>query len=450
MDLAVSAAAAFAHMAHLAMHGATDADLDESLQTLMTHLGALNDSGVDLGTDGVSLRANRSEVPNAYVGVTDLVAQCHSYGLSSLYIERRTSAEELLLVARAVGATPTPGREEEVFRSSLVGVDRIIPTFSVIPKVDPRPTRTLTPEDWGRVVPSENRAYSVSFTAVRRHTGSINELFVRLLGSPRREELPDLLEQLFLRLGDAVQGGDRDVVLEVFEFVADRQDKANDDRVREIYLQLERRITRPLVLEPLLQLVLEGEELARRTVEVARRIGAPAVEQLLEMLTATDVRKERSTIFNALLTMRVDAVYLRHLMHDQRWYVARNAVDLAGKGARRELEDDLVEMTRHVDERVRLAALHGLARIGSPVALQALRGHLQDPSPAVRAKAAAALGSLRRTLALPMVKALMLEERSTQVLTALRVAHDIHEREPGKQPNPLVDERRSLERQLTR
>ncbi|MBI3791411.1 MAG: HEAT repeat domain-containing protein [Gemmatimonadetes bacterium] len=449
-ELAVAAAAHFAYMVHLAMHGHPDSDLAEPMAALQESLAVLDDSGVDLSTDGVYLRANRTEVPNAYVGVNDVITRAHGHGLSSLYIERGTSNDEILLVARALGAEPVPGAGEDAFRMSIIGVDRIIPTFAVIPKVAPRPTRALTPEDWGKVTPAENRAYAVSFMNVRRHTGSINQLFVRIMQGPRRDELPELLEQLFLRLGDAVKDGEKDVVLEVFEFIADRMDKANDDRVRDLWVQLERRITRPLILEPLLTGVLGGPDLQRRTIDIARRLGAPAIEQLLEMLTGTDVRRERSAIFNALLNVRIEPEFLRHLMHDGRWYVVRNAVDLAGKGVRRELEPDLIEMTRHEDERVRLAALHGLARMGTPNALACIRRHLQDPSPVVRAKAAAALGSLRRTIAMPLVTALLAEERSTQVITALKVAQGIHQRLSGEHPAPLVDERRSLERQITR
>lgn len=447
-ELAVAAGAHFALLVHLAMHGHPDGDLAEPLAALHEALAILDDSGVDLSSDGVHLRANGTEVPNAYVGVTDLVGRAAGHGLASLYVDRQTSDDELVLVARAVGAEPAGG--EDAFRASIIGVDRIIPTFTTIKRVEPRPTRALTPDDWGKVTPLSNRAYAVAYESVRPYQGSINQLYVRLMGAPRREELPTLLEQLFLALGDALKAGDRLTVLEGFEFIADRADKANDDRVRDLYVQLERRITRPLVLEQLAQGVLGDPEVARRTVDIVRRLGAPAVEHLLEMLTATDVRRERSLIFNALLNVRIEAGFLRHLMADQRWYVVRNAVDLAGKGVRRELEPDLIRMTRHEDERVRLAALHGLARMGTPDALACLRKHLLDPSPAVRAKAAAALGSLRRTIAMPLVAQMLRDERSTQVITALKVAQGIHQRLSGEHPAPLVDERRSLERQLTR
>ena len=199
-----------------------------------------------------------------------------------------------------------------------------------------------------------------------------------------------------------------------------------------------------MTLEMLCKQVLAGGEMASRAIDVARRIGAPAVEVILDMLTATDSRKERSALFNALLTMRIEASYLRHLMHDQRWFVSRNAVDLAGKGARRELEADVIEMTQHADERVRLAALHGLARMGTPKALITLHNAMHDASAAVRAKAAAALGSLRRTLAMPMVTEALSKERDAGVITALKVALGIHSRPEGDVPHPLVDERRSV------
>ena len=442
MDPELVVAEHFAQLVNLAVHQRPDEELQESLSALLEALESLPDSGVDLSTDGQLLRANHVEVPNSIVGVNDLVSQCGAFGLSSLYLERKTSADELLLVARALGAEPVPGQAEQAFRGSLIGVDRIIPTFALIPRVLPRPTRSLTPEDWGRTVPSENRAHSVTFAAVRRYTGSLNELFVRLMAGPTREALPELQEQLFQRLGEAVRDGQGSTVLEVFEFIADRLDKAGDDRVQQMWQTLERRCIRPLTLEPLCQQLLVGGEEGRRAIDVARRIGAPAVEQLLEMLTATDSRHERATLFNGLLTMRIEAGFLRHLMHDQRWYVARNAVDLAGKGARRELEDDLIEMTEHVDERVKLAALHGLARLGTPKALVVLHNAMKDPSPAIRTKAAAALGSLRRTLAMPMVSAALAHERDTTVITALKVALGIHSRPSG--PQALVDERRSV------
>ena len=452
MPSPIAAAAQFAHLVHLAMHGRPESELAEPLQAVLDALAALDDSGVDLSTDGVILRANRDDVPNAYIGVSDLVAQCHAHGLSSLYIARDTHADELLLVAQAIGADPSPvqSKAEAVFRASLIGVDRIIPTFSQIPKVLPRPTRSLTPEDWGRVIVSEGAAANLPFAVVRRPTMTINELFVKILANPPKDTLSALLEQLFLLLGDAVRDDNRRVVLEVFEFVADRGDRATHPDIQQMYQHCERRMTRPLTLQPLCLQVLAGGDVARRAIDIARRIGAPAVTEMLEMLTATDSRKERSAIFNALLTMRVDAGFLRHLMHDQRWFVSRNAVDLAGKGARRELEDDVIEMTHHADERVKLAALHGLARMGTPKALVVLHNSMKDPSPAIRAKAAAALGSLRRTLAMPMVAEALTRERDASVITALKVALGIHSRAATEAPNPLVDERRSVERQLLR
>lgn len=444
MPTAIAAAEQFAHLVHLAMHEPSDDALAEVLQATLDTLGGMDDSGVDLSTDGVLLRANSQEVPNAFVGVADFVAQCHGHGLSSVYIERKTTADELLLVARAIGAPPVPGQGETALRAALVGVDRIIPTFSAIPRVQPRPTRSLTPEDWGRVVVSDNRTPTLAFAAVRRHEGTLNELFVRFMHTASRDEVAGLLEQLFLMLGDIIRVDDRSALLEIFEFVADRLDKANDDRLREMYVHFERRITRPMTLEMLCKQVLAGGEMASRAIDVARRIGAPAVEVILDMLTATDSRKERSALFNALLTMRIEASYLRHLMHDQRWFVSRNAVDLAGKGARRELEADVIEMTQHADERVRLAALHGLARMGTPKALITLHNAMHDASAAVRAKAAAALGSLRRTLAMPMVTEALSKERDAGVITALKVALGIHSRPEGDVPHPLVDERRSV------
>ncbi len=448
----VAAAGHFAQLVHLALHQRPDAELVEPLHALLDTMAQLDDSGVDLSTDGVVLRANRDDVPNAFVGVSDLVAQCHAHGLSSLYIARDTHDDELLLVAQALGteASSVQTEAEAAFRGRIVGVDRIIPTFSQIPKVLPRPTRSLTPEDWGRVIVNENAASSLPFAAIRRPTMSINELFVKLLGNPHKDQLAAYLEQLFMLLGDAVRDDNRRVVLEVFEFIADRGDRERHFEIQEVYQHYERRITRPLTLEPLCKEVLAGGDVARRAIDVARRLGAPAVTEMLEMLTATDSRKERSAIFNALLTMRIDAGFLRHLMHDQRWFVARNAVDLAGKGARRELEEDVIGMTQHADERVKLAALHGLARMGTPKAMIVLTNNLQDPSPAIRAKAAAALGSLRRTLAMPMVSEALQRERDASVITALKVALGIHSRAATELPNPLVDERRSVERQILR
>ena len=442
----IAVAQHFAYLVHLFVHGRPEPELGEPLQTVLQALEALDAGGVDLTTDGVLLWAGKAEVPNAYIGVTDLVAQFNGHGLSSLYMERATSADEVMLVAAAIGVAPVPGRGETALRQSLVGVDRIIPTFSTFVKVAPRPTRTLTPEDWGKIVVSEHGAEQLPFAAVRRQTGSANELFVRILANPPRDALGPLLEELFLVLGEAVKADNRRVVLEVFEFTADRCDQAPEGEIKEMYRYFERRIIRPLTLRPLCSLILPGGDIARRTIEMARRIGRPAVETVLEMLTATDSRSERSSLFNGLLTMRVDAELLRHLMHDQRWFVARNAVDLAGKGARRELEADVITLTMHPDERVKLAALHGLARLGTPNSMATLARAMRDPSPAVRTKAAAALGSLRRTLAMPMVTEAIALERDASVLTALRVALGIHSRPEGQALEPLVDERRSSSR----
>jgi hypothetical protein len=116
---------------------------------------------------------------------------------------------------------------------------------------------------------------------------------------------------------------------------------------------------------------------------------------LLEALTDEDsdkaVRKTALTLLH--LDGGVPLQYLLPLMRDPRWYVVRNAVELATGSGDLNLINELARLLRHSDARVRREVVRSLDVMGGPRAAMLLARALPDEDSGVRILA---VRSLRR------------------------------------------------------
>ncbi len=118
------------------------------------------------------------------------------------------------------------------------------------------------------------------------------------------------------------------------------------------------------------------------------------VPALLEALAVTEDRTVRKTLL-ALLDAGggVSGSYLIPLLEDPRWYVVRNAVQLAAGLREPELVGHLERLRRHQDVRVRREVMRTLERFGGePAGLQVLAKGVTDEDPSVRTLAVRSLG----------------------------------------------------------
>jgi HEAT repeat protein len=118
------------------------------------------------------------------------------------------------------------------------------------------------------------------------------------------------------------------------------------------------------------------------------------IPALLEALAATEDRSVRKTLL-AILDAGggVPGSYLVPLFEDPRWYVVRNAVQLAAGMRDPELVRQLERLCRHPDVRVRREIVRTLDTFGGEAAaLQVLAKAVSDEDSSVRTLAARSLG----------------------------------------------------------
>jgi hypothetical protein len=117
------------------------------------------------------------------------------------------------------------------------------------------------------------------------------------------------------------------------------------------------------------------------------------VGPLLEVLAETQDRAARKLILDVLgAEGGISWASLEPLLRDQRWYVVRNAVHLAGLGQHGELKDYWQRLLAHPDIRVRRETLRALEHLGNQAPTKAFIEALSDADSSVRTLAARALG----------------------------------------------------------
>jgi HEAT repeat protein len=124
-----------------------------------------------------------------------------------------------------------------------------------------------------------------------------------------------------------------------------------------------------------------------------RSLADAAAPSLLEILAETEDRSLRRTILRLL--GGEDGVPwpdLEPLLRDARWYVVRNAVQLAAAGRHERLVDHAPRLLRHSEVQVRREVVRALERVGGQAATRALAQGLSDIDSSVRTLAARAAG----------------------------------------------------------
>jgi len=172
----------------------------------------------------------------------------------------------------------------------------------------------------------------------------------------------------------------------------------------------------------------EGTPAQRAKVEELLRLACICDSSpLLELLAESEDRNLRKTLLGVL--QKGDGVPVSKLMPllaDPRWYVVRNALQLAAVTRDPALIPLVQRLLTHEDARVRREAVRALEVLAGPTALSALTGALADPDSAVRT--VAARGSLRQggveqeTAVLRQIKSRDFAGRPAEEVEALLVA----------------------------
>ena len=421
MTPALAFAQEFAYLVHLVLHEAPAPDQETALRSAAV---ALRLGEAEIAARGFELFAEGAEVPESFVGVSDIVAQLRGHGIVSIRFDATAAAAGVMALARQLALAPnpegTPTAAWPVLADDTSGINATLDAARA-PDAFIRSSGGHDLATAGQVDVDQTGA-NLPFAAIRRSTATAADLFARIDAAPQAPATGQVIEQLFHLAEEAVDQGRVEELLEILDGAVSRQQRAADVGTQRIFKLLMRRLGRPFALRPVVEQIAQQTDYAGRATEVCRRVGDAAIDMLVETLVAAESRSARRAVFDALLRLRLSAETLQHLMRDPRWFVVRNAVDLAAEHRLTELEPQCIALVRHADERVRRSALHALARLGTRRAVATLEHALSDPLSAVRARAAAVIGGLKSSRAVEIVAGAIARERDPDVLTELHIA----------------------------
>ena len=148
----------------------------------------------------------------------------------------------------------------------------------------------------------------------------------------------------------------------------------------------------------------------------------------LELLAASpDMNVRRSLLAVLRKEGGVPAKHLEPWLRDPRWYVARNAAQLAAASRDPCLVVPLTRLLRHPEARVRREATHTLEGFGGEAALAGLTCALEDSDPTMRILAARGIaqvgGSAQEDLVAAQVLSRDFETRSPEEVEAMVLAY---------------------------
>ena len=434
MDYSLTFARHFSRLVWLLLH--ETGNLDEQKAALRAVVTVSKDGPVTFASRDWRLVVNGTLLPEALTGVQELAAQLIGHAVREIAIERNAAAADLLGLARILSAEPVPGDAGRTIQRKLqalgartlrVGVDtsgadgtaaplsdssspgapQSAPNAAGAPPAAPAASTAAagarppskTPLG-GVTVPSvlregEQSGRYLAFSAVQKPKASAREVLAQLDNTRSPNIATRLLDDLVLLAETAAREGLTSTVADALTGLAKREAAVEDGELRRAYVMAIRRMSKPILLRMVATLLPRHREKADEYLAVLARTGEDGADALIEQLTAAQSMADRRIYFDALVKLKAGVSALVHMLGDARWYVARNAADLLGEMQATEAELPLIELIKHDDDRVRRAATTALAKLGTPRALQGLRGALRDTSPQVRMQAAAGLAGRR-------------------------------------------------------
>lgn len=137
---------------------------------------------------------------------------------------------------------------------------------------------------------------------------------------------------------------------------------------------------------------------------VMQRGGADGAEVLVDLVSGSEVARERKAYLAALRVIPGGTAAVVQLLANYQSSVVRNVAELLGEMRVEEAVPSLGGLLGHKEPRVRRAAAVALARIGTVATVEPLRRALREGTPEFRGLIAASVGGTHaRALALPLV-----------------------------------------------
>ena len=147
------------------------------------------------------------------------------------------------------------------------------------------------------------------------------------------------------------------------------------------------RMATPHALQLLVDLLLDAPDSHDAVHRLLIRAGLPGARAVFEQLITVTELVDRRVLYDVAASLPATQIVARQYAHDPTWYVARNAAGLLGESRNQAAIPDLARLLRHLDTRVRVAAVVALGQIGGPAAMARLESVLFDSVPDVRNRA---------------------------------------------------------------
>ncbi len=257
--------------------------------------------------------------------------------------------------------------------------------------------------------------------AIMTSTGErpANDLVMRLRRDLTAEEAPILLDEVGRSLEESARLGHWVTVVDVASKMIEREAIVTQPDVKRVFGVQLRRLAKPAILKGVAQLLVSRRDAREAAMAFILRQGAPAADVLVDLLVSAEASTERRAYRDAIVQCPEAAEPLQHLLRDHRWFVVRNAAELLGEMNATSADQELINILRHKDTRVRRAATLALIRLGTPRALHTIVHALQDSDAAVRLKAAQGLANVRNPRATQALLTALDSEQDQDILVAM-------------------------------
>ena len=441
MDHPTTFARHFARLVHLLLHEPKNIANQKAVLRLLVSMA--KESEVTLSVRDWQVTANGTVVPAQLEGVQDVTAQLIGHAVSDLVAERSATAADLLGIARILATEPVPGDGGQgvteklaalgakTVRAAITGAAPLarVPTVSLpthgsdVPTtVRRRPSKAVkaaheadgngasrNTRDIPIVPPptGPQRRLSTEIGFMRGLTGdylsqiagpatstaSLTKAFHQLDATTNVTEITKLIDSVSGGAESAFREGDTDTLAAALMGIVKRENAATDPNIKRAYAMAVRRLAKQPILAAIAGMLTANRDMYDDLFAVFARTGDEGAEVLIERLNAAQSLGERRVYFDSLRKLSAGVTVLIHHLGDTRWYVVRNAADLLGEMAAPDAEPRLTELLQHDDDRVRRAAVSALSKMSGAGAVKGLAASLDDDTPGVRVRAAAALGN---------------------------------------------------------
>ncbi|MGD0484147.1 MAG: HEAT repeat domain-containing protein [Gemmatimonadales bacterium] len=231
-----------------------------------------------------------------------------------------------------------------------------------------------------------------------------------VLRNPYGDGILDRLSEVAQEIGTTFREGRLELSVQATAALIGLEPAAPEGSARTAYGIVLRRILSRDALKEVAHL-LPDPRFTPVATAVIQRGGTDGVEVLLDLLSGSEVSRERKAYLATLRIIPHGTEAVVQLLSNCQWFVVRNVAELLGEMRVEEAVPSLGGLLAHKEPRVRRAAAVALARIGTVATVEPLRRALREGTPELRGLVAASIGGIHaRALAMPLVAIAEAEE----------------------------------------